>query len=151
IGLRQSGRRDGGLVLRAFGVPLIMQMALIIWMHAVGWRYLTVLLPGAVLTVALGLGALRRQVPRLGAALLIALVLGMLVYRVFGVPGPMVARSWPELVAVVESRIAPTHDAVLTPPPWEQRTFEYYYRGAALKLYGAHHYDDFFMTEGHDF
>src|SRR3954471_17941535 len=36
-------------------------------------------------------------------------------------------------------------------PPWEQRTFEYYYRGAPLKLYGAHHYDDFFMDEGHDF
>ena len=54
IGLRQSGERDGGLVLRAFGVPLITQMCLIIWMQAVGWRYLTVLLPGAVL---IGVGA----------------------------------------------------------------------------------------------
>lgn len=151
IGLRQSGARDGGLVLRAFGVPLITQMCLIIWMQAVGWRYLTVLLPGAVLAVALGLGALRRQAPRLGQVLLVALVLGMLVYRVFGVPAPNTARSWPELVAVVESRLDPAQDAVLIHPPWEQRTFEYYYKGAPLKLYGAHHYDDFFMTEGHDF
>jgi len=151
ISLRQSGARDGGLVLRAFGVPLITQMCLIIWMQAVGWRYLTVLLPGAALAVALGLGALRRQAPRLGQVLLVALVLGMLVYRIFGVPAPNTARSWPELVAVVEGQIDPARDAVLIHPPWEQRTFESYYHGAPLKLYGAHNYDDFFMTEGHDF
>jgi hypothetical protein len=151
IGLRQSGKRDGGLVLRAFGVPLIAQMCLIIWMQAVGWRYLTVLIPGAVLAVALGLGALRQQAPRLGQALLAALVLGMLVYRIFGVPAPNPAQSWPELVAVLESRIDPAQDAVLIHPPWEQRTFEHYYRGAPLKLYGAHNYDDFFMAEGHAF
>jgi uncharacterized membrane protein len=151
IGLRKSSKRDGGLVLRAFGVPLITQMCLIIWMQAVGWRYLTVLLPGAVLAVALGLGMLRRQMPRLGSTLLLVLVLAMLIYRVFGVPGPNTARSWPELVAVLESRVDPARDAVLIHPPWEQRTFEYYYQGAPLKLYGAHNYDDFFIAEGHDF
>jgi uncharacterized membrane protein len=151
IGLRQSAKSDGGLVLRAFGVPLIAQMCLIIWMQAVGWRYLTVLLPGAVLAVALGLGALRRQAPRLGQVLLVALVIGMLVYRIFGVPAPNTARSWPELVAVVEGQLDPAQDAVLIHPPWEQRTFEHYYHGAPLKLYGAHNYDDFFLVEGHDF
>jgi dolichyl-phosphate-mannose-protein mannosyltransferase len=151
IGLRQSAKQDAGLVLRAFGVPLITQLLLIIWMQAAAWRYLTVLLPGAVLAVALGLGVLRRQTPRLGQALLVALVLGMLVYRIFGVPAPTTIRSWPELLAIVERDADPARDAVMFQPPWEQRTFEYYYRGAPLKLYGAHNYDEFFMTEGHDF
>jgi hypothetical protein len=151
IGLRQSAKQDAGLVLRAFGVPLITQLLLIIWMQAAAWRYLTVLLPGAVLAVALGLGALRRQAPRLGQVLLVVLILGMLVYRVAGVPAPTATRAWPELLAIVEQRADPAHDAVMFQPPWEQRTFEHYYQGAPIKLLGAHHYDDFYMTEGHDF
>jgi hypothetical protein len=151
IGLRSSGKADGGLVLRVFAVPAVAQLLLVIWMQAAAWRYLTILLPGAVLAVAAGAGALRRQAPRVGQAVMLALVLGLLIYRLSGTLAPNTAQSWAELIGTVERQVDPAHDVVLLQPPWEQRTFEYYYRGPAIELLGAHNYDDFFMGGGHSF
>ena len=38
---------------------------------------------------------------------------------------------------------------MLLHPPYEQRTFAYYYHGTPLKLLGANDYDDFYYTQGH--
>src|SRR5262249_60504261 len=53
------------------------------------------------------------------------------------------------LVPQVTARVDPAHDAVVFQSPIEQRTFEYYYTGPALKLLGAHDYDEFYYVQRH--
>ena len=45
LGLRSSLKHDGGLIVRTFGIPALALFALVLWMHAIGPRYLLTLLP----------------------------------------------------------------------------------------------------------
>jgi 4-amino-4-deoxy-L-arabinose transferase-like glycosyltransferase len=149
LGLRASLKYDGGLIVRTFGIPALALFALVLWMHAIGPRYLLTLLPGAVLGLATGWGLLRRWAPHMTVWIGALLVVGMTAYRVSGAGMPTTGNPWSTLIPSVEQQADPAHDLVLLHPPYEQRTFAYYYRGTPLTLLGANDYDDFYATQGH--
>ena len=149
LGLRRSIEDDGGLVLRTCGVPGLVLLALIVWMQAIGPRYLMTLLPGAALAIGAGWGALRRRAPRMAAATLAACLIGLVAYRLSGAAAPPAGDTWSALVPQLAARVDPAGDVVLLHPPYEQRTFAYYYHGPALRLLGAHNYDDYYYVQGH--
>lgn len=149
VALLRARWHDDGLAARAFGWPALLLLLLVIWMQVVASRYLLVLLPGAALAIGLGAAALRQRLPRLGAALPWLLVAGLLAYRAPALLAPPDEQRWHALADHVAQHADPTRDVVLFHPPWDQRVFEYYYRGPALPLLGAHHYDDFYYTQGH--
>jgi len=150
IGIRSSRAQDDGLVMRAFGVSGLMLLLLIMWMQVVAPRYLMVLLPGAALSVAQGVRALRQHRPRLGLALGLALIAGIIVYRVPTLIATTSVKPWSALVSEVERQTDPRRDVVLFHPPWDQRIFEYYYHGPQLQLFGVHDYDTFYYEQGYD-
>jgi hypothetical protein len=155
LGLRHSLKRDGGLIARTFGIPAFILFGLILWMQAIGPRYLLVVLPGAVLALAVGWRSLQPRAPRMAAAICVICVIGLFIYRVSGAAtpasGPIAGGSWRAVVPYVAQQADPVHDVVLFQPPYEQRTFEYYYSGPALKLLGAHDYDTFYYGDpSHD-
>jgi hypothetical protein len=150
LALRSSMKYDGGLIVRTFGIPALALFALILWMHAIGPRYLLTVLPGAVLGVATGWGLLlRRWSPRMTVWIGALLVVGMAVYRLSGSGTPTTGNPWSTLVAYVAQQADPERDMILLHPPYEQRTFAYYYRGTPLALLGANDYDDFYYSQGH--
>lgn len=149
LGLRQPFRVYDGLLLRTFGVPALTLLGLIVWMQAIGPRYLLTLLPGAALAIGVGWGSLDRSSPRRARALLGVCAAGLLAYRLAGPAMPPSDRPWTALLARLTAEANPASDVVLLHPPYEQRTFEYYYRGAALRLLGANDYDDFYYIHGH--
>ncbi|NJN68471.1 MAG: hypothetical protein HC884_18050 [Chloroflexaceae bacterium] len=147
-----EGRGDEGLKLRAFWVPLLMTGGLVIVLQASMVRYLMVLVPGVAIATAIGWHALRQRFPRHGAMLAGGVIGCLLLYRLPGiVTPPRVEPVWSELSALVAQHANPHHDTVVFQPPFEQRTFAYYYHGPALRLLGAHHYDEFYHVQEYDF
>src|SRR4029078_6247156 len=73
----------------------------------------------------------------------------LLVYRLSGASAPAADRPWSALVPPLAAQGDPASEVVLLHPPYEQRTFAYYYRGPALQLAGANDYDDFYYAQGH--
>jgi len=151
LALLRARQRDDGVVARAFWVPALVLVLLIAWMQVVAPRYLLVVAPGGALAVAQGARELRRQWPRIGAALIACLFAGIFVYRLAGVLGAPTVKPWSALVNVIEQQADPARDVVLFHPPWDQRIFEYYYQGPSLPLLGAHDYDAFYYEDtSHD-
>jgi 4-amino-4-deoxy-L-arabinose transferase-like glycosyltransferase len=146
LALRSSSKHDGGLIARTFGIPALALFALILWMHAIGPRYLLTLLPGAVLGLATGWGLLLRWSPRMTVWIGALLMVGLVVYRVSGAGTPTTGNPWSTLVPYVAQQADPERDLILLHPPYEQRTFAYYYSGTPLKLLGANDYDDFYYS-----
>lgn len=149
IGAWRAEGAERGLLLRTLGVPALTLLGLILWMQAVGPRYLMTLLPGVALAIGLGGAALWRRAPRLAAPALYAGLAALLVYRLSGASAPAADRPWSALVPQLAAQVDPASDVVLLHPPYEQRTFAYYYRGPALQLAGANDYDDFYYAQGH--
>ncbi|NTV62875.1 MAG: hypothetical protein HGA65_04975 [Oscillochloris sp.] len=143
-----NGRAQGGLVLRTLAVPAAMLMGMVAALDVVAARYLIVLLPGSALAVGAGFVALRAQRPWLGWALVVLLACSILGTRLIAEPEDG-AGAWARISAQVASNADPEHDLVIFHPPWDQRIFEYYYRGPQVDMAGAHHYDDFYYVEGH--
>jgi hypothetical protein len=149
IAMRHPLAAYNGLLVRIFGIPALTLLGLIVWMQAIGPRYLLTLLPGTALAIGVGWGQLRQAKPRMAEALAVVCALGLLVYRLAGPAMPPADRPWTALLARLTAQADPAGDAVLLHPPYEQRTFAYYYRGPALKLLGANDYDDFYYAQGH--
>lgn len=105
LGLRFSLKHDGGLIVRTFGIPAIALFGLVLWMHAIGPRYLLTLLPGAVLGLAAGWGLLRRWAPRMTQGIGALLVVGMLVYRVSGAGTPVTGTPGRRLCPMLRSKL----------------------------------------------
>jgi hypothetical protein len=137
------------LVARTLVVPGVVLFGLIVWMGAIGPRYLMTLLPGMALGVGVGLGALGQRGRRLALAAGWACAACMIMYRLGVAPVPATGTPWTDLAPEVARQADPRGDIVLFHPPMEQRTFAYYYDGPPLRLAGAYHYDDFYYTQGH--
>jgi 4-amino-4-deoxy-L-arabinose transferase-like glycosyltransferase len=150
LALARSEGVERGLVLRTFVVPALTLLALIVWMQAIGPRYLMTLVPGLVLGAAAGWGALRARAPQLAPLVAGLLLGGIVVYRLAGAVLPGGGKPWTALTPTVARQANIAGDAVLFHPPMEERTFSYYYEGPALALLGARDYDDFYYAEGHD-
>jgi 4-amino-4-deoxy-L-arabinose transferase-like glycosyltransferase len=141
---------DRGLIIRTLGLPLLILTLLMAVMQVTHPRYLITLLPGLCLAGAMGWRALHIRWSRIGIILLAIVASGMVMLRLLGPPIPA-TYVWQQVAGLVAQQAIPGEDAVLFHPPWDQRTFEYYYVGPALPLIGAHHYDDFFYLEGYQF
>jgi 4-amino-4-deoxy-L-arabinose transferase-like glycosyltransferase len=150
LALLRARRQDDGLVVRTFWVPALVLIVMVLWMQVVAPRYLIIVLPGGAMAVAQGARELRRLWPRVGAALIAVLLVGMLVYRLPAMLRPESLKPWTALTAEMEPQADPARDVVLFHPPWDQRIFEYYYRGPRLRLFGAHDYDTFYYEQGYD-
>jgi len=151
LALLYARRQDQGIAVRIFWVPALMLALLIVWMQVVAPRYLIVLLGGGALAAAQGARVLRTRWPRAGAAVVVALLVGLLAYRLPTTLNATAVRPWSALVDEVERQADPARDVVLFHPPWDQRIFEYYYHGPALPLLGVHNYDDFYYDDrSHD-
>jgi 4-amino-4-deoxy-L-arabinose transferase-like glycosyltransferase len=151
-GLLRSRQHDYGLTWRVFGVPAIITLLFNISMHLSAARYMTILVPGMALALASGWGALYQRFRQVGVVAAVLLLVGMLVYRLPDLLSePSMQRAWPAFAARVAQQVDPNQDTVMFQPPWEQRTFEYYYQGPDVPLLGAHHYDEFYAVEGYDF
>jgi hypothetical protein len=149
LGLR-AGHAGSRLSLRAVGLPILVMVALVVATRAMHPRYMITLVPGLAIAIGVGYNALRRRVPR-GAFLLLSLLLaGMLLCRLLSQLMP-VNQLWPKITPIIAEQASSEHDVVLFLPPWDQRTFEYYYSGPAIPLLGAHHYDEFYYIQGHNF
>ncbi|NJN68469.1 MAG: hypothetical protein HC884_18040 [Chloroflexaceae bacterium] len=151
--LRSLDRRgDEGLVLRAFGVPLLMMGGVVLLLQASSVRYLMVLTPGIAIATAAGWNALRQRFPHTGAMLAGGLIGVLLLYRLPGIVAPPpIEQAWGKLSARVAQQANPLHDTVIFQPPGELRSFTYYYHGPSLRLLGAQNYDEFYDVQGHDF
>ncbi|MBX0328772.1 glycosyltransferase family 39 protein [Oscillochloris sp. ZM17-4] len=143
------GRRAaGGIALRALALPAATLMLMVVMLHVVATRYMIVILPGSAIAAGVGFAALRGRRPWLAWTLLALLVGGGLLVRVAAEPSdPMGA--WGRLSDRVAAEADPADDLVIFYPPWDQRIFEYYYSGPELPMAGAHHYDDFYYSQGH--
>lgn len=148
--LLRGRQRDGGLTLRAMGVPALTMMLLIAAMRIGAPRYLIGLIPGLAIGIGSGYGVLRerRRLVALGMAGVV--IGGMLVARIVG-PPLSTERAWPQLTQTLAQQADPASDVVLFTPPWDQRLFSYYYQGPVLPLLGAHDYDEFYYYQGHQF
>jgi mannosyltransferase len=149
MGLLRANAERRGLLLRTFSLPGLVLLGLIIWMGAIGPRYLLTVLPGIALATGAGLGALQARRPRLAQLAGVAGVAGVIVYRLAVPPIAATGTPWSELAPEVARQADASGDVVLFHPPMEQRTFDYYYSGPPLREAGAYHYDDFYYTQGH--
>jgi 4-amino-4-deoxy-L-arabinose transferase-like glycosyltransferase len=140
------------LLLRTTVLPLVFFLLLIILLQVGTARYLLLLIPGIALSIAAGWETLRHRRPQTGGILGGCLLVGMLLYRLTDVFTPVHhEQAWEPFTTYIAQHADPEKDVVLFHPPWEQRTFEYYYQGPPLQLQGAHDYDTFYAVEGHDF
>jgi 4-amino-4-deoxy-L-arabinose transferase-like glycosyltransferase len=143
-------RRGQSFVVRTFVLPAAVLLATLAAIEAVGPRYLMLLLPGAALATARGWKVMTDGAPVLARVLLCVVVGGLLLWRIpVRISQPQPA-AWQPLAAYIAAHAQPD-DVVLFQPPYDLRTFEYYYHGPALPLLGARHYDDFYYTQGHSF
>ncbi len=140
-----------GVILRTFVMPALMFVVVICVLHITTSRYLSTLLPGAALAIGAGWGHLRRRSMPIAILVAVIMISGMAFYRLPELFQPAPTHAWPGLVARVARNVDPQRDVVLFHPPWDRRTFEYYYHGPALTLLGAHSYDDFYYVQGYDF
>ena len=148
MALIQASASERRLTLRVYALPATLMLTMALTLQVVAARYMVVMLPGAALAAGIGFSTLYQRRQSL-ALLLAGLLLGlMLVLRSAPPTGP--AQPWSQLTAHITQVADPASDLVILHPPWDQRVFEYYYRGPALPMLGAHHYDDFYFTEGHD-
>jgi uncharacterized membrane protein len=150
IAAAAEGARGEWRVIRVFGLPALALLTTLLAIEAIGPRYLMLLVPGAALAVARGWELLSQRSPRLAHALVGIVLVGMLVYRLPVRLSQPLPSSWEPLAAYLVEHAAPG-DAVIFQPPYDLRTFEYYYHGPALSLLGARHYDDFYHVDGHSF
>jgi len=139
-------------LLRTTVLPLVFFLLLITLLQVGTARYLLLLIPGIALSIAAGWETLRHRLPQMGSILGTCLLACMLLYRLVDVFTPVRhEQAWEPLTTYIAQHADPKEDVVLFHPPWEQRTFEYYYQGPPLQLQGAHDYDTFYAVEGHDF
>jgi hypothetical protein len=145
--LLRSREQNEGLILRTFAAPALVLSLLVAWMQVVAPRYLIILLPGAALGTAAGLYALYQRRARFALVLAAALFAGLLVYRLHGSLIASAIKPWSSLAQYIERQADPTGDVVLCHPPWDERIFDYYYHGPALRELGAHDYDTFYYEQ----
>ncbi|MFO7167563.1 MAG: glycosyltransferase family 39 protein [Chloroflexota bacterium] len=143
-------QRRETFVLRVFVLPALVLLVTLVAIEAAASRYLMTLLPGASLAAARGWRALQPERPRLALALICVVLGGMLLYRLPARLSQPPAPAWQPLAAYVAQHVAPG-DRLIFQPPYDLRTFEYYYRGPGLPLLGARHYDDFYYADGYSF
>lgn len=143
-----SDRAMVGLVLRVLVVPMVILTLMVVVMHVVSARYLIVILPGSALATGVGFAVLHKRRPWLAWTLIALLTSGILGARISVVPVDT-AGGWTHLSMQIASKAHPDDDIIIFHPPWDQRTFEYYYRGPTLPMAGVYHYDDFYYTQGH--
>ncbi len=150
--LLRSTEHDHGMVLRIFGMPMVMCVILLMVLQVSTPRYLMIVMPGTAFGIAAGWHALSQRFPPIGRVLLIALISGMLFCRVTNLMFQhKPVHAWPILANYVKQHADPSQDIIVCHPPWVQRTLEYYYDQPDMLILGAHHYDDFYFVEGHDF
>jgi len=131
-----------GLVIRTLVLPAVLLLILLSGMQAVMPRYVMMMLPGFALAVGAGFEAIRRRWSL--AAWLLASIFLVGTLTSFSIDPGRPTFSWSKLSAKLAKKAMSGQDIVIFYPPWDQRVFEYYYRGPALPLIGAHNYDDFF-------
>jgi uncharacterized membrane protein len=134
------------LLLRTLLLPAAFLMAMVFVMGTIAPRYMIMLLPGIALAAGLGAEALEARRPMLGGIGAAVLLSGLLALTSTAQRAPTV-NAWAEVSAILADEVAPSGDAIVLQPPYNQRVLEYYYAGEAPRLLGAHHYDEFYVRE----
>ncbi len=149
-GILRTNKSIEGFIMRTFGIPTLTMLLLFVVLQLYLSRYLMIMLPGVMISIALGLDNLRQRYPRFGTVLAAVLIGSMLIYRLSDMLNSTpVEKVWPSIAAQIAHQADPSGDVVLFQPPWQQRIFEYYYEGPPLPLRGVHHFDEFYFVEGY--
>ncbi|WP_129672795.1 glycosyltransferase family 39 protein [Candidatus Chloroploca sp. Khr17] len=139
-----------GVVFRATVLPTLLLFGLCVTLEVTAYRYLSLLLPGAMLAVGAGFSALRTRRALLAWSLLSLVAIALLLPQF--IPTTQASqplKPWQKLSSIVEQNLAPTGDVVIFHPPWDQRIFTYYAGDVEAPLLGAYHYDEFYHIQGY--